>query len=97
MSSILASSSSLLGPLAPINKYVLAHAQPFTSINWLYLLLPMIPLFVQCYLIGFEGTRSWRIAMAVVGLMMMTSAITSYRFFSGWIWSRMFHYTVSDM
>ena len=70
-----------LGPFNPIRDYILTHAQPLTTTNWPYfLLLPIAPLGVQAYLLQFENTRKWRVAIAVGALGLMGKTYSSYRF-----------------
>lgn len=79
--SLLPSSDRPFGFLNPFHAYILDHTEPLTSTNWLLDFgLPLFPLVIQTYLLQFENTRSWRIAAGILGLMVLTNALTKYRF-----------------
>ncbi|EIW69062.1 hypothetical protein TREMEDRAFT_15322, partial [Tremella mesenterica DSM 1558] len=69
------------GPFNFIHEYNLSHAKNLTFTNWpcLYV-IPLIPLGVQAYLLQFENTRRWRLALGALGLGLIVKAWCDYRF-----------------
>jgi hypothetical protein len=78
---ILPTPSEPFGFLEPLHQYILANAQPISVTNAYQLsLIPLIPLALQTYLLQIPGTRSYRAALAVVGITLIIRAFLSYRF-----------------
>lgn len=70
------------GPLlSPLHHYVIRTAEPITWPNAHQVaLIPLLPLGLQAYLLQYEGTRKYRIAIGLVGLSLMVNAWIGYRF-----------------
>ena len=70
------------GPLEPVHRYILDHAGPITLANaFQAMIVPCAPLGVLAYLLQFQGTRPWRIAIAVLGLALIVRSVVSFRFY----------------
>lgn len=82
MSFLLPSPEQPFGPLlSPLHHYILRTAEPITLSNAHQLaIIPLIPLGLQAYLLQYEGTRIWRMAVGMVGVTLMMNAWMSYRF-----------------
>ena len=82
MTSLLPTPEQPFGPfLSPLHHYILRTAEPIALSNAHQVaVVPLIPLGLQAYLLQYEGTRIWRMAVGVVGAAWMMNAWISYRF-----------------
>jgi hypothetical protein len=82
---LIPSESAPFGPLSPLHEYIIAHAEDITLSNAVYALgIPFAPLALQAFLLQREGTRVWRGAIAVLGLVLILRAWTGYRMTREW-------------
>jgi hypothetical protein len=67
--------------LSPLHHYILRTAEPisWTSVPQLAI-IPLLPLGIQAYLLQYNNTRIWRMAVGVVGVYLMMGAWMGYRF-----------------
>lgn len=81
--------ASPFGFLNPIHHYILANAEPLTLATFpSYILIPLIPLFLQAYLLFDDGTQHQRMALGAVTVAMMLRGWTGYRFIGGYEYDR---------
>ncbi len=82
----LPTSEAPFGFLNPLHAYVLNNAGPITSTNWpRVLILPLVPVTVQCYLLQFPDTQLYRIGIGAVGVTGLLQTWTHYRFYGMWL------------
>jgi hypothetical protein len=74
-------SAAPYGPFTPLHHHILAHAIPITRENAVWALVaPFSPLGVQAFLLQYRGTRMWRAAIGVLGVLMILRTWMGYRF-----------------
>lgn len=70
------------GPLlSSLHHHILRTAEPISWSNvHLVAVIPLLPLGLQAYLLQYDNTRIWRMAVGVVGVYLMMGAWMGYRF-----------------
>ncbi|WWC60133.1 uncharacterized protein I303_102697 [Kwoniella dejecticola CBS 10117] len=78
--------STPFGPFQPLHEYVITNGEQLTWDNWYHLfVIPLVPLYVQALLLRYEGTRYYRIAVGVVGAVLIARAGCCYRLTQPWL------------
>ncbi|WWC68810.1 uncharacterized protein I206_102745 [Kwoniella pini CBS 10737] len=78
--------STPFGPFQNLHEYVINNAEQITLNNWYKLfIIPLIPLYIQAFLLRYEKTRNIRISIGLIGIILMSNAGCHYRFTQPWL------------
>ena len=78
---ILPTSEAPFGIFNPLHSYILNNASPITTTNWpKVLILPTLPVAIQCYLLQYPNTKSYRIGIGALGVTALLQTWGNHRF-----------------